>query len=53
MTPGDPLFDLSARVARLEAGQTYIMGILSAGAVPIYFQFINSLARRFKGRATR
>ncbi len=44
------LIELAARVARLEVGQTYIMGILSAVAVPIYFQFINSLARKMQGR---
>lgn len=50
----DPaLLELSDRVARLEVGQDYIKAILTAVAVPIYFQFINTLARKFKGRDSK
>lgn len=44
---------LMERVARLETGQNFIAGLLGAVAVPIYWQFINSIARKFSGREKR
>lgn len=44
------IFDISQRVARLEVGQSYIIAVLSAVAVPIYFQFVLTLSRKIGGR---
>ncbi len=50
MNTENMLIDLTSRVAQLEQGQRIIFGMLAALALPIYTQFVNSVARKMKGR---